>query len=134
MNRFFLNRYHEGLLILRIAFGLMMMVHGYGKIQNWGAMSQQFADPFGVGSAPSLALAIFAEFFCSILLIVGLFTPLASIFLIVTMLVAVFYAHGSDPWQKKELAFAYLMVYSTLLTSGAGKYSLDHKLFKGSKE
>ena len=72
MNRLFWNRYNEGLLILRIAFGLMMMVHGWSKMQNWGAMSQQFADPFGIGSAPSLALAIFAEFFCSALLILGL--------------------------------------------------------------
>lgn len=134
MNRLFWNRYNEGLLILRIAFGLMMMVHGWSKMQNWGAMSQQFADPFGIGSAPSLALAIFAEFFCSALLVLGLFTPLAAVFLIVTMLVAVFYAHGSDPWQKKELAFAYLMVYTTLLTAGAGTYSLDNKLFKGNTE
>lgn len=130
MNRLLWNRHNEGLLILRVAFGLMMMVHGFSKIQNWSTMSQQFADPFGLGSALSLALAIFAEFFCSILLILGLLTPVAALFLIVTMLVAVFYAHGSDPWQKKELAFAYLMVYTTLLTSGAGKYSLDHKLFR----
>ena len=122
------NKVNEALLILRVAFGLMMMVHGWQKIENFGAISEKFADPFGIGPAPSLALAIFAEFFCSLLLVVGFLTPIALAPLIITMLVAVFYAHGSDPWSKKELGFAYLMVYLVLLFSGPGRYSIDHRL------
>lgn len=103
----------------------MMMVHGWQKIQGFSRMSQAFPDPFGVGSPLSLTLAIGAEFFCSILVILGVALPLALVPLIVTMLVAIFVAHGSDPWQKKELASCYLATYLTLLASGAGGYSVD---------
>ncbi|MFA5507600.1 MAG: DoxX family protein [Vulcanimicrobiota bacterium] len=118
-----------GLLVLRVAFGLGMMVHGIQKVNNFETLSQVFPDPLGVGSAMSLSLAIFAELFCSILLVVGLFTPLALVPLGITMLVAIFVAHGDDPWSKKELAFTYLSVYAALLCSGPGKLSLDYRLF-----
>jgi len=129
MQRLYWQKSDLALLLLRVSFGLMMMVHGWQKLGKFSQMSQTFADPFGLGPAPSLALAIFAEFFCSILLVVGFLTPLALAPLLVTMLVAIFYAHGADPWQKKELAVAYLSVYVTLMFSGAGRYSLDYLLF-----
>lgn len=134
MQRFLWQKADEGLLFLRVAFGLMMMVHGWGKLANFGQMAGSFPDPFGVGSGLSLSLAIFAELVCSILLLVGLGTRFALIPLMVTMLVAIFYAHGADPWAKKELAVAYLTVYGTLMLAGPGRFSLDRVLFgaKGS--
>lgn len=123
----------QALLLLRLAFGLMMMNHGWSKFAGYSQMSEMFPDPFGVGSPISLALAIFAELGCSALLVLGLGTRPALIPLIVTMLVAIFYAHGADPWQKKELAVAYLAVYVTLMFSGPGRFSLDHVLV-GRKE
>jgi putative oxidoreductase len=104
-----------------------MLTHGYGKLQSALAGGEiQFMDPFGLGQAASLYLAVFAEFFCSIFLILGFATRLAVIPLIVTMLVAVLIAHGSDPFEKKEMALHYLLVYLVILVCGAGKYSLDY--------
>ncbi|MHA4896430.1 DoxX family protein [Pedobacter sp. PWIIR3] len=115
-----------GLLIFRVAIGAFMMVHGYGKLQGVLAGGEiQFMDPFGIGQTASMYLAIFAEFFCSIFLILGLATRLAVVPLIVTMLVAVLVAHGNDPFEKKELALHYLLAYFLILLIGAGKYSLD---------
>jgi putative oxidoreductase len=114
-------------LLLRVAIGAFMLTHGYGKLQSALAGGEiQFMDPFGLGQALSLYLAVFAEFFCSILLIFGFATRLATIPLIITMLVAVLVAHGSDPFEKKELALHYLLVYVVILVCGAGKYSLDY--------
>jgi putative oxidoreductase len=114
-------------LFLRVAIGAFMLTHGYGKLQSAMAGGEiQFMDPFGLGQAASLYLAVFAEFFCSILLIFGLATRLATIPLIITMLVAVLVAHGNDPFEKKELALHYLVVYIVLLVCGAGRYSIDH--------
>lgn len=129
MQKLLTSKTDEALLLLRLAFGLMMMVHGWAKLSNFSEMAGGFPDPFGVGSSLSLSLAIGAELGCSLLLLVGLGTRLVLLPLLVTMLVAVFYAHAGDPWQKKELAFAYLMVYSSLLAAGPGRYSLDHRLF-----
>ncbi len=116
----------EALLLLRIMFGLMMMVHGWSKFSKFSDLSSVFPDPFGMGSTMSLSMAIFAELGCSLLLIAGLGTRFVLIPLIVTMLVAIFIAHGADPWSKKELAATYLSVYAALLVCGPGRYSVDH--------
>lgn len=80
-----------GLLIIRLSTGGLLMQYGYQKMQNFGEWKGTFPDPFGLGSELSLALCIFAEFFCSLLLAFGLFTRLALIPLIINMLVVVFF-------------------------------------------
>ena len=103
-----------------------MLTHGIPKFQSLMAGNVEFADPFGIGQTPSLVLTVFAEAGCAILLILGLATRFATIPLIITMLVAVFYAHGSDPFGKKEMAVLYLVMFIGFLILGAGRYSLDH--------
>jgi putative oxidoreductase len=115
-----------GLLVLRVGIGcLMLFGHGLGKLQGFDQMRQQFADPFGLGMTVSLVLAIAAEVGCSALLIPGLFTRLATLPLIVTMLVAIFHVHGEHPWVDKERAVLYLLIYVTLALTGPGRMSLD---------
>ena len=72
-----------------------------------------------------MSLVVFAEFFCSIALMVGFITRGAVIPLIITMFVAAFVIHGDDPFNKKELALLFLTAYSVILITGPGKYSLD---------
>lgn len=120
-----------GLLILRLALGLFMAgLHGWGKLTKVANGDMGFADPMGIGQGPSLVLATGAEFACSILLVLGLFTRLACIPLIVTMAVAAFIVHGNDPWGDKELAYLYLAGYLTLLFTGPGKFSVDAPIMK----
>jgi putative oxidoreductase len=115
-----------GLLILRIGAAGLMLTHGYPKlIELFGNEEIAFADPFGVGMSTTLALAVFAEFICSILVILGLGTRIAVIPLIITMFTAAFIIHASDPFQRKEMALIYLIIFTVLLITGAGKYSLD---------
>ncbi len=117
-------------LILRLSAGGFMLTHGVPKLQRLLAGEMQFADPFGLGPGVSLVLAVFAEFLCSILLILGLGTRLATIPLLVTMGVAAFISHGADPFGRKELALFYMAAYIVLLLLGSGKISVDHLLFK----
>ncbi|MAT97873.1 MAG: hypothetical protein CL608_12075 [Anaerolineaceae bacterium] len=118
-----------GLLVLRIGVGCMMMVHGWQKIQGFEAMSENFADPIGLGPKMSLILAISAEFGCSILVILGLLTRLAVIPLGFTMCIALFVVHAEDPWATQEKAALFLLMYVTLLFTGAGSFSVDKALF-----
>lgn len=120
------------LLLLRITFGAAMIYgHGYGKLMRFfGEDPIKFADPFGIGIIPSLSLATFAEFFCAILIIFGAFTRWATVPLIITMAVALFYVHIADPFGRQEKALLYLVAYVSILLTGPGAYSIDAKWLK----
>ncbi|WP_340111831.1 DoxX family protein [Maribellus mangrovi] len=121
---------HFGLLLLRLSAGGFMLTHGYPKLQRLLSGEMRFGDPLGLGPEVSLVLAVFAEFVCAILIVLGLGTRLAAIPLIVTMSVAAFIAHGGDPFGRKEMALLYLVLYVVLLITGSGKFSLDQILNK----
>lgn len=118
------------LFVLRVWLGLsMILLHGWGKLNGLLSGTSKFPDILGIGATPALAMAVFAEFLCSLLVIVGLWTRLASLMLVITMSVAFFVAHGaklSGPGNG-ELAFVYLAGYVVLLLAGAGKFSVDRK-------
>jgi len=127
------NRYHDTvLLLLRLTFGLSMLFgHGLPKlIDLLGDEPVKFYDFMGIGPELSLGLAAFAEAGCALLIALGLFTRLASLPLIVTMLVAIFGAHWGDPFGKYEKALLYLIPYISLLIAGPGWYSIDAQLRK----
>ena len=122
----FLNKYQDHwLLILRLSVAGFMLVHGTGKMMSLISGDTSFADPIGIGETASLVLVVFAEFICSILIGIGLMTRWAIIPLIITMLVAAFITHASDPFGNKEKALMYILIYGSILIFGAGKFSLD---------
>lgn len=115
-----------GLLVLRLGSGAMMLTHGFPKLLRlFGDEPIKFMDFLGIGSVASLSLAVFAEFLCSILLIIGFKTRFVVIPLIITMCTAAFIAHASDPFGKKELPLLYLIVFLGILIFGGGKFSID---------
>jgi len=118
------------LLLTRVAVGGFMLTHGFPKFQNLIAGKLQFGDPIGIGSTPSFILVVFAEFVCSILLILGLATRFASIVLIINMSVAAFIALGDQPFAKKELPLLYLVFFIGFLIIGPGKYAIDSLMNK----
>ena len=116
------------LLVLRITFaGNMMIAHGVPKLINFSKISNNFPDPLGVGGKLSLILTIFAELFCSALIITGIKTRLATIPIIITMLVASFIIHAGDPWVKQEFPLIYAYGFLAILLLGPGKYALSKK-------
>lgn len=123
---------HWGLLLLRIfSGGVMLIAHGIPKFMRlWQDEAAGFKDPFGVGETVSLGLAVFAEVFCAILVMIGFKTRLALIPLIITMVVAFFVIHSGDAFKQKELAFMYLAMYLTLFMTGPGWYSVDKQFNK----
>lgn len=120
------NYLHLTLLFIRITIACFMLTHGLPKLTKLTSGEPiQFADPFGLGQQFSLILAVFAEVFCSVFIMLGFATRLASFFLLFTMLVAAFHAHADDPFATKEKALLYVIVYATLLVCGSGKYAVD---------
>jgi putative oxidoreductase len=136
MKRLFSTRVSENalafaLLVLRLGVGLAMMVnHGFDKLTHFSRIAPRFADPFNIGSTTSLAMVVFAEFFCAAFIIIGLFTRLASIPLVIAMSVALFSAHKGDFFGKGEAAGLFLTCFIVLLFTGPGKVSLDRLIAK----
>jgi len=126
--RFIPRNVHIALLLLRLWLGLsMLLLHGLTKLKTFSELSGKFPDPLGIGHQASLALAVFAEVGCSALIVLGLFTRLASLSLIINMCVAFFLVHNATLTGEKngELAFIYLAGYVVLLVAGGGVFSID---------
>lgn len=145
------QRVDVALLILRIVIGLIAMYYGAQKL--FGAfggpgipntisfMRDQFHIP-----PPFAMLAIVAEFFGGLGILVGALTPVAAFGFACTMAVATF-----ESWKSGDLihvifakpspdqqahAFFSLALFGAaacLMLTGAGQYSFDAKLFAGKR-
>ncbi len=125
--------FNAAILILRLALGIIMMKHGYDKLVNFEKILNgppPFMSFMGMGSSMSLALLVFAEFFCSLFLILGLFTRLAAIPLIIATCVMVFKAHNGEVFGAGQTAALFLTGYIVLLFVGPGRVSVDSMISK----
>lgn len=117
--------FNTAMLLLRLALGILMMHTGYNKLIHFSEYAPKFMNFLGIGSTMSLALVVFAEFFCSMFLILGLFTRFATIPLIVVMCVALFKAHNAEVFGDGQTVALYLTGYLVLLLVGPGRVSVD---------
>ena len=116
------------LLLLRIVFaGSMLYGHGLSKFYRLIERDLSFANPIGIGEAPTLVLAVFSEFLAPLFILVGYKTKIFSFFPAITMFVAAFVVHLSDPFARKEKAILFLIGFIIMMMLGPGKYSIDRK-------
>lgn len=131
------------LTVLRLVLGLVFLAHGSQKMLGWfggygfkgtmGFFTQTMHIP-----ALFAFLAIAAEFFGGLGLILGLLTRIAAFGITVNMLVAIFMVHLPNGlfmnWtgQQKGEGFEYhllaLAITLTLMIRGAGAFSLDRMI------
>lgn len=130
-----------GLLLIRVIIGALMAFIGYEKLIHFEEMANsdfwaKNVSFLGMKGAIPLALTIFAEFLCSLFLIVGLFTRVSSFFLLFCMAYIFLVIFPGSILDKGEhgyefnTAFTYFMIYLGLFFTGPGKYSLDAKFLK----
>ena len=123
--------------------------HGWEKLSGFSRMSLHFMDPLHIGPVPSLLYAAFADGICSLLIIFGVGTRIASFFAFINMVVVYFVAHnalglaifnsapppGMPPPPPMpgigghlELVFLYLASFLLLTIVGGGALAFDRKL------
>ena len=121
-----------GLLLLRLVAGLALLInHGLPKINNYNTILEKWSHSFlGLPNHIQLYMIIFAEFICAGLIVLGLFSRLACIPIIVGIGFAFFIAHDGQIFGNGEMAGIFLTIFLTLLITGPGKYSIDYFLKK----
>jgi putative oxidoreductase len=135
MNRFLSTKYSAGafnfgMLVLRVFTGILLVSHGYAKLVHFNTLKYKFMDFLHLGSTFTLCLVIFAELFCSIFLILGLFTRFACIPIIIAMTVVVFIASNAEIFDSGEKGMMYLVAAVAILFCGPGKISVDGMIGK----
>jgi putative oxidoreductase len=136
MGKLFSTRYstgafNAGTLVLRLVFGSLLMVnHGYQKLINFSEMAPHMPNLFGIGTTATTALVTFAEFFCALFVLLGLFTRFACIPIIICMGYALFFAHKGQVFGEGEMATLFLGAFLTLLFTGPGRVSVDGMIGK----
>lgn len=130
----FLDRLQPlALLALRVTLGVIMIAHGYGKV--FGGISKHVGFVASLGLPGWLAYpSAGAEFLGGVLLIAGLFTRIASVFVLINMLVAVFKVHLPNGLVGRggyEFPLALSAMAFALIFFGAGALSLDAAIFRG---
>ena len=119
-------------LAARIVVGWVFMWSGWGKLNNLPQMIQNFREwniPFPEIMTPFVSGV---EFFGGMLLLLGLFTRIAAVPLVIVMIVAIL----SAKWDQIDsletlLGFeevAYMALFGWLAVAGPGPISLDRLL------
>lgn len=135
MKKLFSTKYSAGafnlaMFLLRVGLGVMMIPNGYNKLVNFARYKNDFMNFLGMGPTISLALVVFAELFCAGLLVLGLFTRLAAIPLVITMLVAAVKAHHADFFGEGQHAALFGLGFLVVLILGPGRASVDGMIGK----
>jgi len=119
-----------GLLLLRIAVGIVFMLHGKQKLFDFGfaGVSDAFSHmgvPMPGVMGPFVALL---EFFGGIALILGLLTRLFAFGFTIDMLVAILLVQMKNGFSHYELEFLLCVSSLALVFMGGGVFSIDAPL------
>lgn len=124
-----------GLALIRIVVGYFMIYHGW-EIFSEEKMKPYFEwDVFKRFSSPSLIVYTgkTAELVAGIFLMIGLFTRLASLVLIFTMLYITFFVGHGKVWYEDQHPFLFVLLGLVFFFTGSGKLSVD-QLLRNSKK
>lgn len=122
--------FNIALFILRVGSAILMIHHGYDKLVKFADYAPHFTHFLGMNGTVSLALVVFAEFFCALLLMLGLFSRFACIPLLIDTAVAVGKGHKWDILGDGEHASLFFLIFLTILFIGPGKISVDGMIKK----
>ena len=145
LDKLFQTDANWAITIVRIVLGVVIFAHGAQKMLGWfggygfsGTMGF-FTKTLGV-PAPFAFLAICAEFFGGLGLILGLLSRLAALGIGVNMLVAIAMVHrqfglfanwsGTQKGEGYEFHLLVLAIVLAIIVQGAGALSLDRAIHR----
>ncbi|KQB52955.1 LysR family transcriptional regulator [Pseudomonas endophytica] len=119
-----------GLLFLRVCAALLLLhIHGLPKLLNWSAELQRIEDPFGLGATLTLAMAVFAEVICPVLLLLGVFARLACLPVLAVLAIALLVVHPEWTLEQAQFAWLFTVLYAGLAITGPGAWVIKTPAF-----
>jgi putative oxidoreductase len=119
-------------LVGRLAVGLLFLSTGWGKVHSLDKVTHFFETLHIPAPGLNAVVVGYSELICGALLVLGLFTRLATFPLIMSMIVAILTAKLADLHGLFDLVgfdeFTYLCVLVMIAVIGPGKVSLDRLL------
>jgi putative oxidoreductase len=129
MTKFLNNLQPWGAFLLRLALGLSMIVHGYEKVSTHTELHHYVHYIVTLGLPYWLGyVSAFTEFVGGVLIVLGLFTRLASALIAINMLVALFMVGIHQGFGIYNYIAELAAIAIMLLFYGAGALSLDRKI------
>ena len=122
---------NAALLILRVALGATMLLHGIQKLTSTGiAGVQEMLAGLGVPLADVAGAALpFVEIGAGALLIVGLFTRVAAALLAIVSFGAMFTVHFTAGFFAQDGGYEFVLVLAllgvALVLTGGGRWAAD---------
>src|ERR1700675_3275217 len=120
-----------GLLILRLALGIIFIWHGYPKLAHPNAMQGFFVQHGLPGYFVTVAGVL--EVFGGALIILGFLTRIAALLLAMEMAVAIWKVHSAGGYMavhNYEFPLVLAAACLALATVGAGRASVDYALYE----
>ena len=118
-----------GFLALRLCIGILLMHHGYEKLDNIENFANAFVRPIHLPFPITLSyVAAFSEIVGSWMLITGLGARFGALAILGTMSIAIYHAiviNGFNIYLI-ELLGVYWGGAACILTNGPGKFSIDY--------
>jgi len=124
------------LLVMRLALGVIMLVHGYHKVFGGLHHHAQFVASLGLPAWLGY-VSSFAEFLGGLLILAGFFTRAAALAVCIDLIVAIWKVHwhnglmGAPDRPGIEFPMAAAAIAFALIFFGGGPISLDHVLRGG---
>lgn len=121
-----------GLAFVRIIVGYFMIYHGWEVFDSEVMSSYLTWDSFKGFSSPAFMVYMgkIAELVAGIFLLIGLFTRLASLVLIFTMIYVSFFVGHGKVWYEDQHPFLFVLLGLVFFFTGSGRLSADHLLLK----
>lgn len=127
-------------VFMRLAFGMVFVVAGAGKLFAWGPKATGiegfagFLASLGVPMPELFAwIVAFVEFFGGLAILLGLFTRYAAALVAVDMAAATWLVHVPNGFVATQGGFEFtlvlMLVSIALMLSGPGALSLEYALF-----
>jgi putative oxidoreductase len=100
-------------------------VHGLPKLLNYSAELTRIEDPFHLGAAPTLILAIFAEVVCPLLIMAGVLVRLACLPILFLLAVALLVVHPQWSLEEGQFGWLLLIVFTSVFIAGPGRLAMN---------